>query len=85
MKAATNKAFFAAAAHNRLHYHQSDAITAFFNSQLWEKVYIEQPEFFHNGNSNQVLMQLKALYSLKQSARFWFDIFADGMKELRFS
>lgn len=84
VKAATNKALFAIIAHKRLHSHQCDAITAFLNSQLWEEVYIEQPEFFHNGNSNQVLMLLKALYGLKQSARLWFDTFADEMKELGF-
>lgn len=84
VKAATNKALFAVTAKNRLHSHQCDAITAFLNSQLWEEVYIEQPEFFHNGNYSQVLMLLKALYGLKQSARLWFDTFADEMKELGF-
>ena len=84
VKAATNKALFAVTAKNRLHSHQCDAVTAFLNSQLWEEVYIEQPEFFHNGNDNQVLMLLKALYGLKQSARLWFDTFADEMKELGF-
>ncbi len=69
MEAATNKALFAATTHKHLHSYQCDAITAFFNSQLWEEVYIEKLEFFHNGNSNQVLMLLKALYGLNQSAR----------------
>ena len=64
VKAATNKALFAVTAHQRLHSHQCDTITAFLNSQLWEEFYIEQPEFFHNGNSNQVLILLKALYLL---------------------
>lgn len=84
VKAATNKAFFAVTAKNRLHSHQCNAITAFLNSQLWEKVYIEQPKFFHNGNHSQVLMLFKTLYGLKQSARLWFDTFADEMKELGF-
>ncbi len=84
VKAATNKALFAVTAHKRLHFHECDAITAFPNSQLWEEVYIEQPEFFHNGNSIQVLMLLKAVCGLKQSARLWFDTFANEMKELRF-
>ncbi len=52
VKAAKNKALFAVTAHKRLHSHQCDAITAFLNSQLWEGVYIEQPEFFHHGNSS---------------------------------
>ncbi len=69
VKVATNKAFFAVTAKNRLHSYQFGAITAFLNSQLWEEVYMEQPELFYNGNDNQVLMPLKALYWLKQSAR----------------
>ena len=84
VKAAINKALFAVAIHKRLHSHQCDAITVFLNSQLWEEVYIEQSEFFHNGNSNQVFMLLKVFYGLEQSARLWFDIFADEMKELGF-
>ena len=82
MKATTNKALFAVTAHKRLQSHQCDAITAFLNSQLWEEVYIEQAEFFHNDNSNEVFMLLKAFYGLKQSARLWFDTFADEIKEL---
>ncbi len=63
VKVATNKALFAVTAHKRFHSHQCDATTVFLNSQLWVEFYIEKPEFFHNGNSNQVLMLLKALYS----------------------
>ncbi len=62
VEAAINKALFSATAHKHFYSHQCDAITAFFNSQLWEEVYIEKLEFFHNGNSNKVLMLLKALY-----------------------
>ncbi len=82
MKAATNKAVFAVTAYKRLHSHQCDTITAFLNSQLWEEVYIEQAEFFHNDNSNEVFMLLKAFHDLKKSARLWFDTFANEIKEL---
>ena len=77
VKAATNKVLFEVAAYKRLHSHQCDSITAFFNSQLWEEVYIEQSEFFHNSNFNQVLMLLNTLYGLKQSAHLWLDGFAE--------
>lgn len=59
-------------------------ITAFLNSRLTERVYIEQPQFFHNGNSNQVLLLLQGLYGLKQVAHFWFDTFKEEMQKLGF-
>ena len=60
-------------------------ITTFPNSCLVEKVYIEQPLYFDNGNKNQVLLQFQRLYGLKHAARLWFDIFWDEMKRLGFS
>lgn len=48
----TNKALFAMTAKKQLHFHQVDMITAFLNSRLGEKVYIEQPLHFHNGNES---------------------------------
>lgn len=71
-------------AKKKLHSHQVDIITAFLNSHLGEKVYIEQPLYFDNGNKNQVLLSLQELYGLKQPARLWFDTFRDKMKELGF-
>ncbi len=72
-------------AKKRLHSHQLDMITTFLNSRLVEKVYIEQPLYFDNGNKNQVLLQFQRLYGLKHAARLWFDIFWDEMKRLGFS
>ena len=84
VKSAINKALFAITAHKCVHSHQYNAITVFLNSQLWKKVYIEHPKFFHNGNPDQFLILLKALYSLTQFARLWFSIFADEIKKLGF-
>ena len=39
---------------------------------------------FHNGNYNQVLRLRRSLYGLKQSARLWFDLFAEEMLALGF-
>ena len=84
VKPQTNKMLFAMTAKKRLHSHQLDMITAFLNSRLGEKVYIEQPLYFNNGNKNQVLLLLQGLYRLKQAARLWFDTFRDEMKRLGF-
>lgn len=71
-------------AKKNLHSHQVDMITAFLNSRLGEKVYIEQPLFFDNGNKNQIFLLLQGLYGLKQAARLWFNTFRDEMKKLGF-
>ena len=84
VKASTNKALFAISAKRKLHSHQVDMITAFLNSRLTERVYIEQPQYFHNGNKNQVLLLLQGLYGLKQAARLWFDTFKEEMQKLGF-
>lgn len=59
-------------------------MTAFLNSRLTERVYIEQPEHSHNGNKNQVLVLRHGLYGLKQAARLWFDTFKEEMQKLGF-
>ncbi len=84
VKASTNKALFAITANKRLHSHQLDVVTAFLNSNLDTEVYIEQPKMFHNGNYGQVLHFRRSLYGLKQSARLWFDLFAEEMRALGF-
>lgn len=43
-------------------------VTAFLNSHLDERVYIEPPLYFDNGNKTQVLLLLQGLYRLKQAA-----------------
>ena len=84
VKPSTNKALFAITANKKLYSHQFDAVTAFLNSCLDTEGYIEQPEMFHNGNYNQVLRLCRSFYGLKQSARLWFDLFAEEMLALGF-
>ena len=84
VKTSTNKVLFAISAKKKLHSHQVDMITVFLNYCLTARVYIEQQEYFHNGNKNQVFLLLQRLYSLKQAARLWFDTFKEEMQKLEF-
>ncbi len=67
-----------------LYSHQLDAVIAFFKSYLKKRVYIEQSERFYNDNPNQVLLMLKYLSRLKQSARLWFDLFGEQSRKIGF-
>lgn len=49
---------------------QMDAITAFLQGDIEEEIFIEQPEFFHDG-SNKVCRLNRAMYGLKQAGRQW--------------
>ncbi len=49
-----------------------DRKIAFFNGQLEEDIYMEQPQgFVHQGNEHLVCKLHKSLYGLKQSPRAW--------------
>ncbi len=49
-----------------------DRKIAFFNGQLEEDIYMEQPQgFVHQGNAHLVCKLHKSLYGLKQSPRAW--------------
>lgn len=53
---------------------QMDAIAAFLNSDLKERIYLELPEGYDEERANgKVAVLRKALYGLKQSARCWSD------------
>ncbi len=67
-----------------LHSHQVDMINAFFNSHPTKRIYIDQPEYFHNENKNHVFLLFQWLYSLKQAAHLWFDSFKEKMQKLGF-
>nr|GEY40936.1 copia protein [Tanacetum cinerariifolium] len=55
--------------------YQMDVKTAFLNGNLWEKVYVSQPNgFVDTDNPNHVYKQKKALYGLKQAPRAWYDM-----------
>nr|GEX58992.1 retrovirus-related Pol polyprotein from transposon TNT 1-94 [Tanacetum cinerariifolium] len=62
--------FLAYAAHMNMVVYQMDVKTTFLNGNLWEEVYVSQPnELVDPDNPNHVYMLKKALYGLKQAPR----------------
>lgn len=49
---------------------QMDAVTAFLQGELFEEIYMEQPEGYIE-NSNKVCKLKRPIYGLKQSSREW--------------
>jgi len=50
-----------------------DVKTSFLNCDLIETVYIQQPEGFHTGGSENLVYKLKrSIHGLKQASRQWY-------------
>ncbi|GKC57173.1 retrovirus-related pol polyprotein from transposon TNT 1-94 [Tanacetum coccineum] len=63
-----------------------DVKTAFLNGNLWEEVYVSQPDGFVDlDKSNYVYKLKKALYALKQAPRAWYDMLSSFLISNDFS
>lgn len=61
---------FSIAAQYDLLVYQMDAVTAFLQGDLYEEVYMQQPEYFDDA-SGKVCLLKKSIYGLKQASRMW--------------
>nr|GFB31689.1 retrovirus-related Pol polyprotein from transposon TNT 1-94 [Tanacetum cinerariifolium] len=74
------------AANRNMMIFQMDVKTAFLNGELKKEVYISQPEgFMDQNNSSHVYKLKKALYSLKQAPRVWYDMLSSFLISQHFS
>ncbi|GKA65421.1 retrovirus-related pol polyprotein from transposon TNT 1-94 [Tanacetum coccineum] len=66
--------------------YQMDVKTAFLNGNLWEEVYVSQPDGFVDlDNPNYVYKLKKALYGLKQAPHAWYDMLSSFLLSQDFS
>src|SRR6266849_2014089 len=66
--------------------HQMDVKTAFLNGVVEKEVYVEQPLNFETHDRESHVCRLKkALYSLKQAPRTWYDIIDKFLSSLGFT
>ncbi|GJX29477.1 retrovirus-related pol polyprotein from transposon TNT 1-94, partial [Tanacetum coccineum] len=78
--------FLAFAAHMNMVIYQMDVKTAFLNGNLWEEVYVSQPDGFVDPDKpNYVYKLKKALYGLKQALRAWYDMLSSFLISNDFS
>ncbi|GJY76180.1 retrovirus-related pol polyprotein from transposon TNT 1-94 [Tanacetum coccineum] len=78
--------FVANAAHKNMTIYQMNVKTAFLNGELKEEVYVSQPEgFVYQDNPSHVYKLKKALYSLKQAPRAWYDMLSSFLISQQFS
>jgi hypothetical protein len=67
----TVRCFLAVVAIRDLELELMDVETAYLNAPLKERVYMKQPQGYHQGSDNSVWLLKKALYGLRQSGREW--------------
>ncbi|KAJ9562866.1 hypothetical protein OSB04_008026 [Centaurea solstitialis] len=73
-------------AHFDLELHQMDVKTAFLNGDLYEDVYMSQPEGFKEKGKEHLVCKLKkSIYGLKQASRQWYLKFDEVMKRFNFT
>nr|GEW54770.1 putative ribonuclease H-like domain-containing protein [Tanacetum cinerariifolium] len=78
--------FLAYATHKNMVVYQMDVKTAFLNGNLWEEVYVIQPDGFVDPvNHNHVYKLKKALYGLKQAPRTWYNMLSSFLISQDFS
>ncbi|GJU63083.1 retrovirus-related pol polyprotein from transposon TNT 1-94 [Tanacetum coccineum] len=78
--------FLAFDAHMNMVIYQMDVKTEFLNGNLWEEVYVSQPDGFVDPNNlNQVYKLKKALYGLKLAPRAWYDMLSSILLSQDFS
>ena len=72
-------------AHFDLELHQMDVKTAFLNGDLFEDVYMDQPDdFVESGKRHMVCKLRKLIYELKQASRQWYLKFDNVVTSLGF-
>ncbi|GJY85161.1 retrovirus-related pol polyprotein from transposon TNT 1-94 [Tanacetum coccineum] len=78
--------FIAYVAHKNMIIYQMDVRTTFLNGELKEEVYVSQLEgFVDQDNPSHVYKLKKALYSLKQAPRAWYDMLSSFLISQQFS
>ncbi|GKA52857.1 retrovirus-related pol polyprotein from transposon TNT 1-94 [Tanacetum coccineum] len=78
--------FIANAGNKNMMIFQMDVKTAFLNGELKEEVYVSQAEgFVDQDNPSHVYKLKKALYSLKQTPRTWYDMLSSFLLSQHFS
>jgi hypothetical protein len=72
-------------AHYDLELHQMDVKTAFLNGDLYETIFMAQPEgFVVKGKEHMGCILKKSIYGLKQASRQWYLKFDDVVKKFGF-
>ena len=82
VKSMSYKVLFAIMAYYDLDCEQMDVITAFLNALLREKVHVQQPTGYEEGDL--VCLLLRALYGLKQAPREWYYTLRDFLLSIGF-